>query len=290
MGPREVSFFIPLVPCFCRFDKNKEREVFCLAMKIKYQLISCSGNPTAIIYGKYSRGIKNTINKKVFETNKNVEQIGYLYKLNNLYKFEMMGNEFSGNGCRAAGFSLLKTKPGKIEFTTSGTTRTIKVNVDNNQYSFCSIPYSFSNKKIIKSNLGFLIKMFGSYLLVLNKNGNENIANNIINQINRDFRNVNAVGIMFIKILSGKKISLNPYFYVKKTKTLINETSCGSGSVTSSLYLTNLYKKSLFNLKIIQPSKELIIVSNNYNSGLVNQITISGPTKIIGNYEIETDC
>lgn len=249
--------------------------------KITYQLYSASGNPTAIIYGFYSRDVKDKINKKIFNSNSLVEQIGYLYEKNGRSYFEMMGNEFSGNGCRAAGYLLLNNKDGTIKFKTSGIDKEVEVNIKNNN-STLTLPYSFNKKKIIKNDFGFLIKLFGSYIFVFE----EKVNLLKIKAIIKTYQDKKAVGIMFINQLNNKKVVLNPYFYVKETNTLVNETSCGSGSVATGIYLSWKNKQSCKNLEIIQPSKESIFYSSNYQNNKIKNIKISGPTNKLGNYKI----
>lgn len=248
---------------------------------IKYQLYSASGNPTAIIYGQYFSAIKADINKQIFNTNPIVEQIGYIYQKNSKPYFEMMGNEFSGNGCRIAGYSLLNGKNGIIKFNTSGTKKEIIIKIINYN-STLTLSYCFDKNKIIKNNFGFLIKLFGSYIFVLDEKENPVKIKKIINS-NKE---KNAVGIMFINQLNEEVVKLNPYFYVKKTNTLINETSCGSGSAVAGIYLSWINKCYYNNLEIKQPSGESIFISTIYKNKTVNNISISGKIKKIGTYYI----
>ena len=250
---------------------------------IKYQLISASGNPTAIIKGEYDPDTKRSINQRIFSPNNQVEQIAYVRYSNNRYNVEMMGNEFLGNDCRAAAFSFLKSKSGKIKLNTSGTTKVIDCLVDQNQNSTVDIPYSFSPKKILNNKIGFLIKIFGSYQLIIKGRGSLSQARKIIDS---QFIDSNAVGIMFFeKITGGYK--LDPFFWVKGTQTLVNETACGSGSTALAIYLSYINKKSYQSLRILQPSKLPIFIDTIFNNNSVTKIKISGPTKLLGNYNVK---
>ena len=254
-------------------------------MKIKYELISASGNPTAIIYGRFSPAEKQKINKLIFENNALVEQIGYLFyeNENKMIKFEMMGNEFSGNGCRAAAFSLLKMKPGIIKFKTSGLNKIINASIGNDLTSNISLPCLFDKNKIICNRFGFAIKMFGSSLIVIEDNKNDKIVQEIVNELSKKSR---AIGIMFIEICSRRVVKLNPFFYVKETNTLINETACGSGSIACAIYQNLLNPEPSNILEVLQPSGESIFVKTGCVKKAIREIEISGPTKLLGNYEI----
>lgn len=249
---------------------------------ISYQLYSTSGNPTAIIPGQYFGAIKNNINKLVFKTNPKVEQIGYLYQKNKLSYFEMMGNEFSGNGCRAAGYSLLKGKNGKISFNVKGIKKQITVFLKN-KVSSLPLPFCFDKTKIINNDFGFLIKMFDSLIFVFKEKVNKSKIRKIIDA----YQYQKAVGIMFISVSSNNVVSLNPYFYVKKTNTLINETSCGSGSIAAGIYLSWKNKMSFSCLEIKQPSKESIFFSSIWENKNINNLSISGKITKLGCYQID---
>ena len=204
---------------------------------INYQLISASGNPTAIISGNYPQNDRQIINKSIFLSNKLVEQVGYIYQNKNQYYFNMMGQEFSGNGCRAAAFCFLRQQPGIIQFQSNGANSLIAVSLD-----------KFNNTLPTDTP---------------------------------------GVGIMFINRISVKKYYLDPYFFTRETNTLINETACGSGSTAVTIYLSQKYKKDYLKLNIIQPSNLSIYTRCYYSSKLVNTINISGPTKMLGNYNVK---
>ena len=248
---------------------------------IKYQLISASGNPTAIIYGQYPPSIQSKIIQKIFSTNKLVEQIGFIYKQNQFYKFQMMGNEFSGNGCRAAGFSLLKLKPGTVKFKTSGTNKIIKTQVDSKNNTTTTIPYETSKK--YKKNKQFFIKIFGSRIVVIKNKPDNKTTQKILKTYSPS---CNAIGIMFLQENKGG-YKLTPYFYVKKTKTLVKETACGSGSAACAVYLSSKFKQENNQFQILQPSNQNINVETKKSKNKIKIINISGPTKLLKKYNVK---
>lgn len=257
---------------------------------IKYQLIYPSGNPTAIIYGKFPLAKKQMINRKIFRSNKLVEQIGYLYRPDDNYLFEMMGGEFSANGCRSALFSLLKFKAGatKFKIRLGGGIKTISGCVKK-RLSEITIPYSFTPQKIVNNQNYFSFEMLGNYYLVLNKkNGTEEEVEKIIKNNFYKYKNTPGLGIIFFEKLKGGEIKINPFFWTRETNTLINETACGSGSVAVTIYQSYLQKKPFNNFRIKQPSGDYISIENRYRNGVVDNIKISGPTKFLGYYKINT--
>ena len=129
----------------------------------------------------------------------------------------MMGNEFSGNGCRAACFSLLNMKDGITSFMASGSEKPIYSSLKNS-ITTVDVPYSFTPNKRINNSIGFLINQLKSYQLVIEGFGSYSQAKDIIIQ---NFSDYSAAGVMYISRVSANKYLLDPYFWVKKTKTTI---------------------------------------------------------------------
>ncbi len=235
-------------------------------MNIKYQLISPSGNLTAIINGQYSASEKRCINQKIFATNKLVEQIGYIFQKDLKNYFEMMGNEFSGNGCRAATLAFLNNNPGKISFFASGINKII-IGKINNGNATVTIPSQKVN--FIKiSNTIYSTVIFNTLMIIS--------ANNIKDKskiIEKYSDKYNAIGFMSYQ-KQGNQIKLNPWFWVKETNSLINETACGSGSIVVAKLLT---KSTIF-----QPSGQSLKIGFNKQS-----INLSGPIKLLTTYNVK---
>lgn len=247
---------------------------------INYQLISASGNPTAIVSSNYNPNIKKQIVNQIFLKNPKVEQIGFLYNKNKKPYFEMMGQEFCGNGCRSAAY-ILKNSP---TFKTTGTNKLIESKTSNIS-SQIKIPYQFNSKKLISIKPYFSIRILKSIQMVILQKDNLALAKKIINS---DYPAAKGIGIMFINKFNNKYY-LTPYFYTKATNTFIKETACGSGTATVGIYFSYLKKQSLNNFKVIQPSNKPIFVSTKYNniSNSISNILISGPTKLLGDYNVK---
>lgn len=217
-------------------------------MKITYQLITIAGgNCTAVVDGQYYRALKQKINQKIFTTNRLVEQIGYLYRkgATGNWFFEMMGNEFSGNGCLAATATLLRFKKGDINFQTTGSKSLIQGQFDN-QKAQTILTDDLSPRKQLP------IKLLGTYFWLAESQGGIKEARKILTTSRNKFK---AVGIIFFQKTQEKQIKINPFFYVRETKTIVNETACGSGSVAAAIYCGQR------NLEVVQPTGESISVN-----------------------------
>ncbi|MFA6250947.1 MAG: hypothetical protein WC686_05655 [Candidatus Shapirobacteria bacterium] len=244
-------------------------------MKFSYQLISASGNPTAIVYGQFLPSQKNKITSAIFARNKLVEQVGFIYQKSGQVYFDMMGGEFCVNGCRSAAFSLLKFKPGITSFKASGTAKTITAQISTDFQSSIKLPCSPVPKNFSYQPF-FSITLFGSKIFVIPKLGNQILATRILNSLSCE--KYPGIGIMFFRACQSE-ILLNPYFYVPQTKTFINETACGSGSLAVALYLKYFKNISQSIYSIRQPSGLLINIK-------FGPTTIEGPTRFLGNYNV----
>jgi len=227
---------------------------------INYQLINPSGNITAIVFGKYTKDQKQIINSSIFINNNKIEQIGYIYSENSQKYFEMMGNEFSANGCRAAGFCFLKGQKDFVSFYSSGLKRPVTVNIKQNLATLIFNSKVSSKFFKIRSNV-IKIKLFNTNFYLINSLPNNNFFESLID------KNKNSTGIIFYQ---NNKIT--PYFYVKSINKIIPENSCGSGSLALSL-LTNQDK-------IIQPSGEILSITN-------NPLSLSGKISYLGTYNVK---
>ncbi len=226
---------------------------------IEYQLINPSGNITAIVSGKYSINQKQIINRYIFNQNISVEQIGYIYTENCQLFFEMMGNEFSANGCRAAGYAFLMKNNGRVKFTASGLNETVEVFIKN-QNSKLIFPELKVDFQKININLT-QTELFGTKFFLINSQPNNDLVKKIVQKYNQ------PIGIMFYQ-----QNLIYPYFYVPNIGKIIFEQSCGSGSIVLSL----LTKQS----KIIQPSGEILTINPTPPS-------ISGKINFIGSYNVK---
>lgn len=228
---------------------------------INYQLINPSGNITAIVSGKYTQNQKQIINRAIFLDNKKIEQIGYIYTSNSNNYFEMMGNEFSANGSRAAGFCFLKGKSGQITFLSSGNTKPVIVTINKKQAILFINSKIFPKFNEIETNI-IKTKLFKTTFYLINSPPQNNIIKSIIN------KNIeNAVGIIFYQ-----NNNITPYFYVKSVNKIVLENSCGSGSIALA-FLLNINN-------IIQPSGDTLLINK-------NPLSISGEISYLGSYNVK---
>lgn len=83
-------------------------------MKITYSKIRPSGNDTAVINKNVSsKNLRLKINQAIMAYDKSIEQVCFIDTTKQPYKFQMAGDELSGNSLRASVFVALKQKKGQ---------------------------------------------------------------------------------------------------------------------------------------------------------------------------------
>ncbi len=90
-----------------------------LKRNVQYKIYNPGGNITALVDGTdFTINQRELINKYILETNKEVEQVGFLSKTKK--RLEMAGGELCLNATRCAIWEYLKGKEGIVSITVSG--------------------------------------------------------------------------------------------------------------------------------------------------------------------------
>lgn len=84
-------------------------------MEIKYNIYYPSGNTTALVIGSDYLQFRKRINESIMKMHNNIEQVGFVFVENDVYKLEMAGGEFCGNATRSAAYYFLNGKDGKVK-------------------------------------------------------------------------------------------------------------------------------------------------------------------------------
>jgi len=205
-------------------------------MLIRRFLIA-EGNPTILVWD-YLPWEKQSIVKKFLPDL--ADQVGFVSQTaNGAVKLEMMGNELCINATLALAANYKKSG----QLSTSVVNETVKYVNRNGLTSLAlNLPYKIIDNTILFKGIGYTIT---------NKSLNPEI---VLPALASRF-NLPAFGLVTYQNKSG-----DPVVFVKETQSIVNETSCGSGSIAFSL----LNKVS----KIIQPSGNVIKVQKS-SSGLI---------------------
>lgn len=182
---------------------------------IPYTLVDTAGQVTAVIDVPILRSQQPIVAKPLMKRIKNIGQVCFVEKQENIYCLQMMGNELSVNGVTAGGFYLLnKLRMESISVKTSGIKDYIKITKSG----------VFFPKTIILNSTKNFVDFGGICYQLASNNIDEK-------KILRDLtKNRPAAGIIY-----NQKNKIKPLIFVKATNTYVWETACGSASIAYSL-------------------------------------------------------
>lgn len=240
-------------------------------MKIKFYRVDPGGNITAIVRGIFSKKERIKISKAILKSDRKIEQVGFWIgpkKKKAEVRLEMMGGEFCGNGTRSLAYVVWKENklPKNFLIESSGLKKEIKVTVKP-RFSKIEIPVnSFSTPYKNK----FIVDMPGICHLITNT---EVVSKDQAQKILKDNHLLGKEAAGVISVRNAKiKTTINPFVWVRDTKTLYEETACASGTLALA-YLKYRNGEGKI-LKIFQPSGTIFIVKiKNRN------ISLEGPIK-----------
>lgn len=220
--------------------------------KIKYVFVDPGGNATVLVLTKIARDRQPALARKIMRTKSIAcEQVGFIERARSkkaIFRLQMMGGEFCANALRATA-AWLRRKNLYIE--TSRTNKLVQIRARVNSKGRATwaeteipLPRGGIDQKSISFNI--LKRKIGARLIAL-----EGITQVLVPhkyfKSGLDFKpifqgiyekymiNSLAAGIIFYKKISQSRFSAIPVVFVKKTKTIVFETSCASGAVALAL-------------------------------------------------------
>lgn len=239
-------------------------------MKLNYAYVDPGGNPTILVLDKIPREKQPAISEKIIKTSKlPCEQVGFLETPKNkraALRLQMMGGEFCGNALRATAAILsVESKENKLILESSGTSKLIKTSVmkdDESIWAETEVP--LSNPKVTKLDYLNMIRIDlegVTHFLLPKKYFSK--REEILETLKSWNITADAYGLIFYEQKEDKSFSIVPIVRVRRTDTLIYETSCASGSVALAIAMND-------DLTVEQPSGSLL------------EVVILGETALIG--------
>lgn len=260
-------------------------------MKYNVVIANPANNITVIVLDNVEKNQYIDISQNILKNSKyGAEQVGFVKKPINdgILRLEMMGGEFCANALRSFGMMVArdnKIENGIVKVEISGSDKALDVEVDiTNKISKTEIPKPKGIEHLKIDSLDVTIVMFdGIYHAIVenieaSKVNFEYIKNNIMKKY--DFE---ALGVMF---LDRENLFITPVVYVRETDTMIFESSCGSGTMATAIYLSEFCEENLFKCSIRQPGG--VIDSEVYKNGRnIVQLKIGGKVELSEVIEIE---
>lgn len=268
--------------------------------KIEYEVYNPGGNKTALVEDKnYTDYDKKKINDYILNKNIDVEQVGFISKINNINYLEMAGKEFCINASRCAVYKILNGKSGNINLNVSGAKEILNGKIDEKGNVFVDLKLNKKIENFVISNIDALdenikiINLDGITQIVINeslsskyikklkdnqkstKKELKDLMIKIENDISKKgyFISKQAVGIILLE-KECDKIKINPVVWVRETDTLYYETSCGSGSIAIGIY--KYIQTGKLNYEIKQVSGNSIFIKIDAIKDKINGVEVSG--------------
>ncbi len=235
-----------------------------------FKVYSAGGNLTALITGHEKSSNMAKTAKKIMAANRKIEQVAFVHPYKkSLFLLEMMGDELCVNAASCAAFDyFLKTGERNVNFNIGGIREKIRAEINNGTVTL-SLPYSII---VSKSRVpeGELINLKGMRLIITDNKKYSLSPDKIISKYK--YGNMPAVGLVYFIQTSRGKIKINPWIWVKNTKSLVNETACGSGSIAACLPKLK-ERKGLRKFSVTQPSRAVYKIEFKSRILITNKIS-----------------
>lgn len=261
-------------------------------MKLTYQLFSPNGNLTALVLVKSLKNLtakeRIIITQAIIKQRPNVEQVGFISKDRNQFQFQMAGNEFSGNGLRAAGCYLLREESTNSLLINMPKIGRLTVKKDSNNQVWAQIPLPQNIKVESVNSTTFSLDLLKTTNLI--RIVNKPIArNNVLTKAGKIMEQSRGwqqpgAAIVFLR-QKQDLLSIQVAYWVRDLASFVYESACGSASGAVAILKSLKLCKSL-NLKITQANNTIIDVKTLYKQGKIEKLSITGPIKYLGSDKI----
>lgn len=271
---------------------------------IEYKIYNPGGNKTGLVENKnYTDYDKKKINEYILNKNEDVEQVGFISKVNGMNYLEMAGKEFCINASRCAAYEFLNGNKGTVNFKVSGATEILTGRIENENTVFVDLKINKLSKDFVISDTDVLdenikiVNLDGITQIIINEDKSKKYISKlksdeektkqelkeliikIENAISKKdyFISKQAVGIILLENENGKT-KINPVVWVRQTDTLYYETSCGSGSIATGIYKYLETKNKEYEIK--QVSGYSVFVKLDAIDNKINSVEVSGEVAV----------
>lgn len=212
-----------------------------MAKEIRVVAANPAGNITILVLDEVNQGDRVTVaNRLLGYPEWKAEQVGFVVpaQQGGEGRLEMMGGEFCGNATRSFGYYLAvqkKMRTGTVAVEVSGTAGLLTVSVDTKQHmAWTQMPVPYAIERLSGLDAGILpmVRMDGIlHVIAEDIQPDTQTTEHILEYVRRAYA-PEAAGIMYVH-----EKQMRPMVYVAATDTLVEENSCGSGSIAYAYYL-----------------------------------------------------
>lgn len=265
-----------------------------MEFKLKITMADPAGNRTAFAEGEVPPELYAAVGAAILkEEDLNAEQAGFLLKplRGAAGRMEMMGGEFCGNASRSFGLLLGRRngmKAGeRIPVEVSGSKDILEVLLEEDgswvsmplpqAITELSLPEECGRDSGISSSDGSGLLRFPAvvlegitHVILEDVEPSETLAHAVLDKMAKE-TDVDAAGAIFIK--DGE---MTPVVWVRETDSFIWESSCGSGTLASTVWLGRDVADGDFRLELKQPGG-ILKAEFTAKNGKITDARIGGP-------------
>lgn len=251
-----------------------------------------AGNRTAFVEGDVPSERYAAIGAELLKDPElKAEQVGFVCpaRFDTSGRLEMMGREFCGNAARSfglwLGMKLGKTSGDTVPIEISGSSSPLNVTLEDEgawvsmpvpkQMIEISVISNASKEEELNEMLHFPAVVFEgiTHVILEDTEISEELAHSVIKEAARK-TNAEAAGAIFVS-----KGHMVPAVWVDATNSFIWESSCGSGTLATAVWLGRSVKNGTFRLALEQPGGTLKAEIKTQNSKISNAL-IGGPVTL----------
>lgn len=274
--------------------KNLYEEGYTMEFKLKITMADPAGNRTAFAEGDVPPEFYAAVGAAILkEEDLHAEQAGFIRPplRGAAGRMEMMGGEFCGNASRSFGL-LLGRRQGmkageRVPVEVSGSKEILEVLLEDDgswvsmplpqAVTELTIPEEYGkDSQITSSDKSGLLRFPAvvlegiTHVILEDVSPSEMLAHAVLDKIAKE-TDVDAAGAIFIK-----DSEMTPVVWVRATDSFIWESSCGSGTLASTVWLGRDVHEGNFRLELKQPGGVLKAEFTAEN-GRITDARIGGP-------------
>jgi len=255
----------------------------------EYVIADPTGNITALVYTPVARPQQAETAEKIMAACRGCEQVGFFEEDGGETGLRMMGGEFCGNACMSfAAVTAARRDLGAAELAVkiSGAPEPVPVSVraDGNGYRCTvSMPLPTGCGTVDFGRISAPVVRFpGIAHAVVTDRMPAAMARMLIREWSARVA-ADAFGIMLYDEKAG---TLKPVVYVPSTDTVVEESSCASGTAAVGVWRA-VKDGAGAQLSLREPAGELSVEAV-YENGRVTGLALTGSVRIIGTGRLET--
>lgn len=250
-----------------------------------------AGNITIFVMDKAQRKDYAAISKQLLTMEEfHAEQVGFVEeKEDGSVHMQMMGGEFCGNASRSFAYlmsMLSEDKPSKMLVDVSGADHLLEAEVDlEHGCSRIQMPLPLEIRELDLGEDGkYPMVVFEGICHMISESAPKDDAfvDRAIHEAEKVYP-CDAYGVMFLE-----ENKMTPVVYVKETKSLVWESSCGSGSTGTAVYLSHNLGDGEHTFDLCQPGG-VLQVSVYKSQGKITQCKMGGTVTISEEIVVHTD-